>query len=92
MFIQIFKFFGHVIIRDSIEKNIIQLKVEGKRNRGRSLIHYINQIKALTQMSMLESIQNTENREFWRNVSNRNIILYESHDVRNLTTINKKKK
>jgi len=64
-----------VIRRDGIEKDVIQGKVEGKRSRGRPSIRYIDQIKSLTQMSMSDSIQNTGNREFWRNVSNRNNII-----------------
>jgi len=64
-----------VIRRDGIEKDIIQGKVEGKRSRGRPPIRYIDQIKNLTQISMSENIRNTENREFWRNISNRNIII-----------------
>jgi len=69
---QILKFFGHVIRKDGIEKDIIQGKVEGKRSRSRPSIRYKDQIKTLTQMSMSDNIQNTENREFWRNVSNQN--------------------
>ncbi|KAL4083848.1 hypothetical protein QTP88_029164 [Uroleucon formosanum] len=60
---QILKFFGHVMRRDGIEKDIIQGKNEGKRSRGRPPIRYIDQIKNLTQMSISDNIRNTENRE-----------------------------
>ncbi|CAI6375634.1 unnamed protein product [Macrosiphum euphorbiae] len=73
--IQILKFFGHVIRRDGIEKDIIQGKVERKRSRGRPPTRYIDQIKNLTRMSMSDNIRNTGNREFWRNISNRNNII-----------------
>ncbi|KAL4112805.1 hypothetical protein QTP88_016534 [Uroleucon formosanum] len=72
---QILKFFGHVIRRDGIKKDIIQGKVEGKRRIGRPSIRYLDQINILTQISMSDNIRNTENREFWRNVSNRNNII-----------------
>jgi len=50
--------------RDGIEKDSIQ----GKRSRGKHPIHYIDQIKILTQMSKASGIQGIE---FWRNVSNK---------------------
>lgn len=68
---QIPKFFGHIIRRDGVEKDIIQRK----RSRGMPPFHYIDQIKTLTQMTISESIRNIENRELWINVSNRNNIL-----------------
>lgn len=43
-----------------IEKGIIWGKVKGKRSRGRPPICYIDQIKTLKQMSILEHIRNTE--------------------------------
>lgn len=66
---QILKFFGHLVRRDGIEKLVIQGKVDGKRERGRSPNRYIDQIKKLTNMPLGDLMHAAEDREEWRNVA-----------------------
>lgn len=73
-------FFGHVIRRDNFEKTIMQGKFERERNRSRPPICYINQIKILVQMSVVDNIRYTENREFWRNL----LILNNNININNI--------
>jgi len=60
------KFFGHVIRRDSLEKQILQAKVDGKRPRGRPPLRYADQIAALARLTVYETNQLAQNREEWR--------------------------
>lgn len=66
---RILKFFGHVIRRDSIEKLIIQGKVEGRRKRGRSPVRFMDQIKTLTNLSVAEVMRTADDREAWRRLT-----------------------
>jgi len=68
---QILKFFGHIIRWDSLEKIIIQGKVQGKRNIGRPPSRFIDQIKDFVGIrSIAEIMWNIEDREVWRNIRN----------------------
>lgn len=66
----ILRFFGHVIRRDGMEKLCIQGKVDGKRRKGCSPVRFIDQIKNLTNLFMVEVMRTAENREARRAVSN----------------------
>ena len=57
------KYFGHIVRKEySIEKQIIQGAVEGKRGRGRSLIAWTDQIKKATNGSMARATNLAQDR------------------------------
>lgn len=64
----ILKYFGHIMRRkdDSLEKLIVQGKIEGKRPRGRSPTRYVDQVSGATGTSVYDCIRTAENREDWR--------------------------
>lgn len=66
---QILKFFGHIIRRDGFEKLMIQGKVDGKRQRGRSPNRYLDQIKTLANLPLEHIMHSVEDRETWRNIT-----------------------
>jgi len=67
---RILRFFGHIIKRDgsSLEKLIIEGKIEGKRSRGRTPMRWIDQIKTVTGYPLEEAIRSGENRELWKEI------------------------
>lgn len=65
----ILKYFGHVIRKDGLEKQVLQGKVDGRRRRGRSPNRYMDQIKAWTNLSIDGVMRTTEDREAWRNLT-----------------------
>jgi hypothetical protein len=67
---QILKSFGHVL-EEIVMKRTLSKEKSKEREAKAGPIRYIDQMKTLTQMTISESIQNTGNIEFWRNVSNR---------------------
>ncbi|CAH2212856.1 jg7143 [Pararge aegeria aegeria] len=65
--IRILKFFGHIIRnKHSMERLVVQGKVEGKRTRGRSYTRWTDLIKATTQTSIVPCSRNAEDRNKWR--------------------------
>jgi hypothetical protein len=67
----IIKFFGHIIRQDGLEKLVMQGKMDGKRERGRSLNRYIDQVAGLTGLSIYNLVRQAEDREAWRVIANR---------------------
>jgi hypothetical protein len=67
---RILRFFGHIIRRDglSLEKMMIEGKIEGKRSRGRTPMRWIDQIKTITGYPLEEAIRSAENRELWKEI------------------------
>jgi len=47
---------------------MIEGKTEGKRSRGRTPMHWIDQIKTISGYTLEEAIRSAENREFWREI------------------------
>lgn len=67
----ILRFFGHIIIRrdeSSLEKLVIEGKIEEKRSRRRTPMRWIDQIKAITGYPLGEAIRSAENREIWKGI------------------------
>ncbi|CAH2233643.1 jg14387 [Pararge aegeria aegeria] len=64
----ILKFFGHVSRResDSIERLVVQGKVEGTRGRGRSPMRWTDQIKSAVGGPLHECTRLSASREKWR--------------------------
>ena len=63
------KFFGHTKRHDSIMKNILEGKLQGKRPRGRPRAQWCDNIKEWTGFSMAESTRLARQREEWRRIS-----------------------
>ncbi|XP_059050823.1 uncharacterized protein LOC131845750 [Achroia grisella] len=69
--LRILTFFGHVSHRgnDSIERLVVQGKVEGTRPRGRSPMRWTDQIKAATKCSVYECTRKATVRDEWRRIT-----------------------
>ncbi|CAH2242693.1 jg7590 [Pararge aegeria aegeria] len=68
--IRILKFFGHITRnKHSMERLVVQGKVEGKRSRGRSPTRWTDIIKATTQTSIVQCSRNAEDRDKWRRIA-----------------------
>ncbi|KAL4707431.1 hypothetical protein ACJJTC_008616 [Scirpophaga incertulas] len=67
----ILTFFGHVSRRgdDSIERLVVQGRVEGTRPRGRSPMRWTDQIKAATKCSVCECTRKAAVRDEWRRIT-----------------------
>ena len=62
-------YFGHMSrSKSTITKDIIQGKIEGRRNRGRPRSAYMDNIRQWTKMSTHEAFQATRDRVAWREV------------------------
>lgn len=70
---RILQFFGHVSRRgnDSIERLVVQGKVEGTRARGRSPMRWTDQIKSAVGGPLHECTRITADREGWRRIVRR---------------------
>lgn len=68
--IRILKFFGHITRNeDSMERLVVQGKVEGKRARGRSPTRWTDLIRSLTHCTMNENARSAKHRETWRRIA-----------------------
>ena len=54
------RFFGHIVRKNSMEKRLIQGKLEGKRRRGRPANTWFQDFKEWTKLDMVAT-----NRERW---------------------------
>ncbi|CAH2237632.1 jg18857 [Pararge aegeria aegeria] len=66
-------FFGHVSRRDndSIERLVVQGRIEGTRSRGRSPMRWADQIKAAVAVLLHECARKAAAREEWRRIVKR---------------------
>ena len=64
------KYYGHVLRNkeETLEKDIIQGTVPGRRARGRPRMMWMNNIKVWTGLSLAETLRSVENRKQWRRV------------------------
>lgn len=53
---------------NTLEKNIIQGTVPGRRARGRPRMTWMNNIKTWTGLSVAETLRSVENRKQWRRI------------------------
>ena len=63
------KFFGHIKRHDSIMKNILEGKMEGRRPRGRPRAQWCDNIKEWSGHSLAECTRMANQREVWRQIS-----------------------
>ena len=56
-------FFGHIIRKGSMERFMIEGKVEGKRRRGRPLISWASDIVNLFEGSWADAVQQAGSQE-----------------------------
>ena len=68
---RILRYFGHVTRREteSIERLVVQGRVDGVRSRGRSSMRWTDQIKALTNSSINECARDAEVRNRWQKIT-----------------------
>ena len=58
------QYFGHLMQRtDSLEKTLIQGKIEGRRRRGRPRMRWLDGITGLTEMSLSKLREMVKDRE-----------------------------
>ena len=62
-------FFGHVKRHDTILKQIIEGKMNGKRGRGRPRASWADNIKQWTNCSMNECTKMAKDRGLWHTIS-----------------------
>lgn len=73
--IRILKFFGHITRNeDSMERLVVQGKVEGKRSRGRSPTRWTDTIKSATDHSINDCSHSAKNRSAWRRITKAAIV------------------
>ncbi|KPI92872.1 hypothetical protein RR46_14093 [Papilio xuthus] len=71
--VRILTFFGHVCRRDdeSIQRLVVQGKVEGNRPRGRSPMRRTDQIRAAVDVPLHQCTKKAATREEWRRLVKR---------------------
>lgn len=67
---RVLEFFGHIARKpgDNLQKLIVTGKVEGKRQRGRSLMRWSDQIRSTLDINMSDAVHVAESRSRWRNI------------------------
>ena len=65
------QYFGHITRHNTICKDILEGKIEGKRARGRQRRKWIDDIKDWTKLPLSECTRMAKNRERWRVISSR---------------------
>ncbi|XP_063829606.1 uncharacterized protein LOC135078934 [Ostrinia nubilalis] len=70
---RILQYFGHVSRRDdnSIERQVVQGKVEGTRSRGRSPMRWTDKVKSTVGDGVCDCTRQSANRERWREIVRR---------------------
>ena len=59
-------YFGHLKRNDSLEKHILEARLEGKRRKGRPTRRWTEDIKEWLQMSPTEAGREAQKREVFR--------------------------
>jgi len=67
---QILSYFGHIVRRegDSLEKVIMQGRVEGKRKPGRPRTRWIDQLKSMVNCPVQKLYNLAQDRQKWRSI------------------------
>lgn len=68
--LRILNMFGHIIRNErSLERLVVQGRVDGQRSRGRSPTRWTDLVKISTKCSLTECTRTATNRERWRSLS-----------------------
>ena len=59
-------YFGHLKRHDSLEKHILEARLEGKRRKGRPTTRWTEYIKEWLQISPTEAVREAQKREVLR--------------------------
>ena len=63
------QYFGHLMERaDSLEKTLMQGKIEGRRKRGQQRMRWLDGITDLMDMSLSELLEMLKDRQGWHAV------------------------
>ena len=62
------RWFGHVMISNSMSKTILQGSIEGKRRRGRPKMQWQDNIVKWTGLDINKTMIAAENREGWKQI------------------------
>ena len=65
------QYFGHIKRHQSIKKDILEGKVEGKRARGRQRTMWTDNIKTSSKLTLAQCTKKCQDREGWRVVASR---------------------
>ena len=65
------QYFGHIKRHQSIKKDILEGKVEGKRARGRQRTMWTDNIKTSSKLTLAQCTKECQDREGWRVVARR---------------------
>ncbi|GFS10640.1 endonuclease-reverse transcriptase [Elysia marginata] len=63
------KYYGHLRRHDSIQKRILERKIDGRRGRGRRRQTWLGNIQEKSQMKMCEVCETALDRRRWRSVT-----------------------
>ena len=61
-----FRFLGHAMSRDELEKVILTGKIEGKHSRGMKRPTYISSLSKCLDVSHTDLLKATRDREMWK--------------------------
>lgn len=68
--VQLLKFFGHISRNEgSMERLVVQGRVEGTRSRGRSPTRWMDLIKTATRSTAVQCSRSAEHRQRWREIA-----------------------
>ena len=62
------EYFGHIIIKGALQREIMDGKIDGKRGRGRPRQSWTSNIKMWTGMEYRECVRTAQERKEWRSV------------------------
>ena len=60
------KYFGHFTRENSIQRVILEGKIEGKRGKGRPRVQWIDNIKDWTNLNYCDCVRLANNKEEWK--------------------------
>ena len=63
------KYYGHIRRHPSIQKSIVEGKIEGKRGRGRKRTNWLDSIASTIGKPINKCAKMAENRDLWRSVT-----------------------